>query len=933
MVKVNILELLSSGKKFKVPFFERDYIYQEGKMNKLLEGIRISNYHYFDDLLFYEDNNNLIIVDGQQRLVTYYLLCCAVASKYYQLGNMEGYEDVKNNYLIQKDLFTLRGDDKSVLSDLSENIINNGYHYFFKNPDSEVIKAFKYIYNRLDLQKHSFKGSHYNIDVIYKNMGKLKCEYKVINKEDAFSKFSKSNKSSLISKYNSNVLMKNYFLENISNYNDFTNKWSKLEKLPKLYAKINSNDYKIKRFFDRFIKDYLTIQLDYVPDYKELFSEFKNYHKFSNLTYDEYYNEIYTYGIYYMNLFLNEEFDEDLKSVFNHITSACFSNRLDDNVYKGKQYYSYEEMQVFLLKVYRDYKEGIINKEDLISITEYIESYIIRRDLCDITSNNLSDSFIKLYNDINKKDYLNSFKKNIILLNMNEEFPDDNKLKGVMETHDFYHESEINNYVLSSIENYINGFEKDFSTYEIEHILPKTITEDWKYDLGLNWEEIHDQYKNTLGNLTLLEKSYNRAISNKSFYEKTKSEGIGYTSSKVTLTKDIHNWENWNEESIKERTMILTEKIIKIWPYPKNQIIKDKQQETDIYGHNTLFELVNKRIFSLNNMIIEEKSNDNITYSLYNNIIVKIIDQKAFLEMIINISSENVIEPDNMGKYYPTNDNKIKTYIHDESDIDYIIPLIKQVTQEKNTRNLEEITEQIKETYTLEHYNLGKFQELFLNLSEQITNIDKNIKQFNNKYYIAYKINNRNIINIYPNEDYLDIKIKLPPENINLNELNMVYNDFDEKTIELYLEKSEQLTQVLSLIEQSYHFITTGELPPTHQKQKFNLEHYGLTEGTLTRQLFDEITKQILSIKEITQNNTTNYISFKIKKTNFIIIKNRVDYLELEIKTNSKQIPKKYKNNPEYEINKKNVTIYIDELEDIPHAMELINLLYKQFLK
>jgi len=61
MVKVNILELLSSGKKFKVPFFERDYIYQEGKMNKLLEGIRISNYHYFDDLLFYEDNNNLII--------------------------------------------------------------------------------------------------------------------------------------------------------------------------------------------------------------------------------------------------------------------------------------------------------------------------------------------------------------------------------------------------------------------------------------------------------------------------------------------------------------------------------------------------------------------------------------------------------------------------------------------------------------------------------------------------------------------------------------------------------------------------------------------------------------------------------------------------------------------------------------------------------
>ena len=929
MVKVNILELLSSGKNFKVPFLERDYIYQESKMKKLLEGIRISNYHYFDDLLFYEDNNDFIIVDGQQRLVTYYLVCCAVASKYYQLGNLEGYDDVKNNYLIEKNLFTLRSDDKLVLSDLSENIINNGYHYFFKNPDSEVIKAFKYIYNRLDLQKHSFKGSHYNIDVIYKNLAKVKCEYKVINKEDACLKFTKANKSSLITKNNSNILMKNYFLENITNLNDFTNKWGKLEKLPKLYTKINSNDYKIKRFFDRFIKDYLTIHLDYVPDYKELFTEFKNYHKSSNLTYDEFYNEIYTYGTYYMNLFLKEEFDEDLKRVFNHVTSACFSNRLDNNVYNGKQYYSYEEIQVFLLKVYRDYKEGIISKEDVIRITEYIESYIIRRDLCDITSNNLSDSFIKLYNDINKKYFLNSFKKNITLLNMNEEFPDDNKLKAIMETHDFYHETEINKYVLSSIENYINGFEKDFSTYEIEHILPKTITEDWKYDLGLNWEEIHDQYKNTLGNLTLLEKSFNRAISNKSFYEKTKSERIGYTSSKVTLTKDIHNWESWNEESIKERTMLLTEKIIQIWPYPKNQITKNKQQETYILENNSLLEQINKQILSLNKNIIQEKSKHNITYSLYGDILVKIIDQKDFLEMIIDIASENVTDPDNMGKYYPTKDNKIKIFLHDVSDIDYAILLIRQGTQEKI--NIDEITEQIKGTYTLDYYNLGKFQNLFLNLSEQITNIDKDITQVNNKYYIAYKINNRNIINIYPHEDYLDIKIKLPPKNICLDELNIVYNDFDEKNIELYLEKQEQLTQVVPLIEQSYHFITTGELPPAHQKQKFTLEHYGLTEGTLTRQLYDEIIQQILSIIELTQNNTTNYIAFKIKKSNFIVIKNRVDYLELEIKIKPKQIPKKYINNPEYEINDKSITILIDEQEDILKAIDLINISYEKF--
>ncbi|MBR0472301.1 MAG: hypothetical protein IJI98_06335 [Methanosphaera sp.] len=276
-----------------------------------------------------------------------------------------------------------------------------------------------------------------------------------------------------------------------------------------------------------------------------------------------------------------------------------------------------------------------------------------------------------------------------------------------------------------------------------------------------------------------------------------------------------------------------------------------------------------------------------------------------------------------MGKYYPTENNQIKTFIHDKSDINYTIPLIKQLTKEK-TRDIQEIAQQIQQTYTLEYYNMGKYIELFNTLSEQIRRIDENITQNNNKYYIAYKINNRNIINIYPNEDYLDIKIKLPPENINLNKLNITYNDYDKKTIELYLENEEQLTQIIPIIQQSYKYITTGELPILYKKQKFTLEHYGLIEGSLTRQLYDEISQQILSIKEITQNNTTNYIAFKIKKSNFIVLKNRVDYLELEINIKPKQIPKKYKNNIEYEINKKNITLFVDELEDIPHVMEFI---------
>lgn len=809
MVKVNISDLFSSCNSFIVPFFERDYIYQESKIKKLLKEIRLSKYHYFDDLLFYEENGNYVIVDGQQRLVTYYLICCAVASKYHQLGEYDLYKQTVDTYLLNRTMFSLRGDDKIVLDNLVQDIIENGYHYLFKYPDSEVIKAFKYIYNRLVVER-SFNDRH-NINLIFKNLNSIKCEYNLINKYDAFSMFSKANKSNLINKNNSNVLIKNYFLEHLDNTDliDFTNKWKKLEDLPKMYVKINNGDYKIKRFFDRFLRDYLTIKLDKIVEYPCIFDEFRNYHESSNYSINESYNDIFKYGTYYMSLFLNKEDDDDLRKTFNHITTACFSHRLDDAVYNGKKYYSYEEIQVFLLKVYNDYSNGLINKKEFIDITKYVESYIIRRDLCDITSNDLSNTFIAIYNHIDKKDYLNSFMKKIISLNKNEEFPDDDKLKGELEEHDFYGEHEINHYILSSIENSFYGIDKDFSNCEIEHILPKKITEDWKYDLGINWEGVHEQYLNTIGNLTLLERKYNRSVSNKSFIEKISSKNMGYTSSDITITRRITNWSTWNEKSIKERSNELTEKIIEIWPYPDINVINDK-------------------------------------------------------------------------------------------------------------------TSKIPETYPLEYYNLGKYQELFEKVSQEIKNINQEIIQKNNKYYISFQVNSRNIVIVYPNEDYLDIKIKLPPEYIDLNKLsNITYNDYDKKTIEIYLEKEEQLTQTMKLIKQSYQYLTTGKLPP--KIQKYDLEHYGLVKGTLTRELFDILSSKILENKELTQSNTSNYITYKNKKTNIITIYNKEDYLQVDLRIQSKKVLEDFETQVEYVKEKNIIRLFVDETDDIPDTTKIIN--------
>ena len=53
-----------------------------------------------------------------------------------------------------------------------------------------------------------------------------------------------------------------------------------------------------------------------------------------------------------------------------------------------------------------------------------------------------------------------------------------------------------------------------FEKAEIEHIMPQTLTEEWKSELGEDWQQKHDLYLHTLGNLTLT--AYNSELSNNS---------------------------------------------------------------------------------------------------------------------------------------------------------------------------------------------------------------------------------------------------------------------------------------------------------------------------------------------------------------------------------------------------------------------------------
>lgn len=95
----------------------------------------------------------------------------------------------------------------------------------------------------------------------------------------------------------------------------------------------------------------------------------------------------------------------------------------------------------------------------------------------------------------------------------------------------------------------------DNTKVHIEHIMPEK-----KGNWYINEEE-HTEYLWRLGNLTLLGKEYNKAISNKIFQEKRTI----YTASSILLSRELPTYTTWGTEEIKDRQEKLAKLALKVW--------------------------------------------------------------------------------------------------------------------------------------------------------------------------------------------------------------------------------------------------------------------------------------------------------------------------------------------------------------------------------
>lgn len=211
---------------------------------------------------------------------------------------------------------------------------------------------------------------------------------------------------------------------------------------------------------------------------------------------------------------------------------------------------------------------AIIPREKFMKVREEM-----RRAICALPTNTAGPVCISMLKSLNATNQLKSFKANLFSLTWAQRMPSDTEIKDTLKTLKIYSlSSSRTKTILDKLENNRRKEYVPTSEYTIEHIMPQTLSDDWKSDLGADANRIHETYVHTIGNLTLT--GYNSEYQNKRFSDKVDctdkaGNAIGYRHTPIKISSYLTTVSKWGEDEILARAEMLSDELITIWKYPK----------------------------------------------------------------------------------------------------------------------------------------------------------------------------------------------------------------------------------------------------------------------------------------------------------------------------------------------------------------------------
>ena len=197
-----------------------------------------------------------------------------------------------------------------------------------------------------------------------------------------------------------------------------------------------------------------------------------------------------------------------------------------------------------------------------------IESYLVRRMLTDLRTNNLNRYFTSIVGKVEKSEQSSLSALQSEIRRETYGFPTDDEVFEVGQKLAFYKAQRSNqrHFILKRIEEKLSGKEVVSwdANFQIEHILPQSFPDEWRgfFDSVEQMQSVVD----SIGNLTLT--AYNPELSNSPLADKQEI----YRESKLSLNKPLCEPKRWGQSEIDDRAVSLLTTACQIWQSPGDRV-------------------------------------------------------------------------------------------------------------------------------------------------------------------------------------------------------------------------------------------------------------------------------------------------------------------------------------------------------------------------
>lgn len=689
--EAKLLDFLSKSPQFIIPIYQRTYSWTEEQCQQLWDDIIRAGSndeigaHFIGSVVYIEkglyqvsSQSPLLVIDGQQRITTAMLLLEALARHLGSSQPVDGFsaKKIRHYYLLNPleegergyKLILTETDKDSLLALVDQKPLPEDYSNRIKEN-----------FNFFDKKLTKLNG---DLDAVCRGLAKLIIVDIALNREQDNPQLIFESMNSTGKALSQADLIRNYILMGLEPSHQkalYLEHWRPME--------VEFGQKAYSEHFDSFMRHYLTVKTGEIPRINNVYEAFKQHALKIDSTevgIDGLVADIHVFAKYYCAIALDKEVDSKLAEAFKD-----FRELKVDVAYP------------ILLELYHDYSEKLLIKDDFYSVMRLIEAYVFRRAVCSIPTNSLNKTFATFSKSINKDNYLESVKAHLINLKTYKRFPSDEEFKRDLITRDLYN-FRNRTYWLRRLENFNRKERVPVNEYTIEHIMPQNenLPNHWRYELGEEWERVHETYLHTLGNLTLT--GYNSEYSDRSFIDKRDMEG-GFKYSPLKVNEGLQNVEFWNEAAIINRAKQLADRACVVWAVPSlpNEILSGYQDEQHNDKKYTLkdhpyledgtvvreiFEKFKKEILALDLSVTEDVLKRYIAFKADTNF-VDVVPLKNRLRLSINIPFYEINDPrkitkdiSNIGRW---GNGDTEVVLSDISDLPYVIGLVRQALEKQ----------------------------------------------------------------------------------------------------------------------------------------------------------------------------------------------------------------------------------------------------------